>query len=68
MRPIGAPLTAPEKESSMPLGTILLIILIVVLVGAWPAWPHSKSWGYYPSSGLAIVVIILLILVLTRRI
>ena len=52
----------------MPLGTILLIILIVVLVGAWPAWPHSKSWGYYPSSGLAIVVIILLILVLTRRI
>lgn len=50
------------------LGTILLIVLIMMLIGAIPAWPHSKSWGYYPSGGLGLVVIILLILVLTHRI
>ena len=49
------------------LGTILLIVLIMMLIGAIPAWPHSKSWGYYPSGGLGLVVIILLILVLTGR-
>lgn len=48
----------------MTLGTILLIILILMLVGALPAWPHSRSWGYYPSGGLGAVVLILLILVL----
>jgi hypothetical protein len=52
----------------MNIGTILLILLILVLVGALPTWPHSKSWGYYPSGGLGAVVIILLILVLMGRI
>ena len=52
----------------MSLGTILLVILILFLVGALPTWPHSKNWGYYPSSGLGLVVLILLILVLTGRI
>jgi len=52
----------------MNLGTILLIVLILVLVGALPTWPHSKSWGYYPSGGLGLVVVILLILVLAGRI
>lgn len=52
----------------MTIGTLLLIILILALVGAFPAWPHSKSWGYYPSSGLGLVVLILLILVLLGRI
>jgi len=52
----------------MTIGTILLIILILILVGAFPAWPHSKSWGYYPSGGLGLVVLILLILVLLGRI
>ena len=51
----------------MTLGTILLIVLILFLVGALPTWPHSKNWGYYPSGGLGIVVLILLILVLTGR-
>ncbi len=51
----------------MTLGTILLVILILMLVGALPAWPHSKGWGYYPSGGLGLVVLILLILVLTGR-
>jgi len=51
----------------MTLGTILLIVLILILVGALPAWPHSKGWGYYPSGGLGLVVVILLILVLLGR-
>lgn len=46
------------------LGTILLIILILLLLGAIPAWPHSRSWGYAPSGGLGLIVVILLILVL----
>lgn len=49
------------------LGTILLIILIFMLIGAVPAWPHSSGWGYGPSGGLGLVVIILLILMLTGR-
>jgi hypothetical protein len=49
------------------MGTILLIVLILMLLGAIPAWPHSRSWGYAPSGGLGLVVIILLILVLTGR-
>ena len=52
----------------MSVGTILLIILILMLVGALPTWPHSRSWGYYPSGGLGLVVLILLILVLLGRI
>ncbi len=52
----------------MSIGTILLIILILMLVGALPTWPHSRNWGYYPSGGLTLVVVVLLILVLTGRI
>ena len=52
----------------MSIGTILLILLVLMLVGAIPAWPHSKSWGYAPSGGLGLVVVILLILVLLGRI
>jgi hypothetical protein len=50
------------------LGTILLIILIVILIGAIPAWPYSRGWGYGPSGILGIIVIVLLILVLMGRI
>jgi Protein of unknown function (DUF3309) len=50
------------------LGTILLIILILLLLGAVPAWPHSRSWGYGPSGGLGLIVVIVLILVLLGRI
>ena len=49
------------------MGTILLVILILMLLGAVPAWPHSRSWGYAPSGGLGLIVVILLILVLTGR-
>jgi hypothetical protein len=52
----------------MSIGTILLVILILMLVGALPAWPHSREWGYYPSGGLGLIVLILLILVLLKRI
>jgi hypothetical protein len=52
----------------MSIGTILLIILILMLVGAFPTWPHSKNWGYGPTGGLGLVVVILLILVLMGRI
>jgi len=52
----------------MALGPISLILLVLLLIGAFPAWPHSKSWGYGPSGGIGLVVVILLILVLTGRI
>jgi hypothetical protein len=51
----------------MSLGTILLIILVLLLLGALPAWPHSRGWGYYPSGGLGLVVIVLLVLVISGR-
>ena len=50
------------------LGTVLLVILILMILGAVPAWPHSRNWGYYPSGGLGLVLLILLILVLVGRV
>jgi len=52
----------------MSLGTILLVILILALLGIIPVWPHSRSWGYAPSGGVGVVVIILVILFLLGRI
>jgi hypothetical protein len=49
------------------LGTILLIVLALMLIGAIPAWPHSRSWGYGPSGGLGLILIIVLVLLLTGR-
>ena len=49
------------------MGTILLVILVLLLLGALPTWPYSHDWGYYPSGGLGLLVLILLVLVLTRR-
>jgi hypothetical protein len=49
------------------LGTILIIVLLLLLFGAWPSWPHSRSWGYYPSGGLGLVLIVVLVLVLVGR-
>lgn len=51
----------------MSLGTIVLIVLVLLLIGVIPTWPHSKSWGYGPSGGLALVVVVLAVLVLTGR-
>jgi Protein of unknown function (DUF3309) len=50
----------------MPISTILLIILILLLLGAVPAWPHSRAWGYGPSGGLGLLLLIVLILALLR--
>jgi hypothetical protein len=47
--------------------TILIIILVLVLIGALPAWPHIRSWGYYPSGGLGLILLILLILLLMGK-
>jgi hypothetical protein len=52
----------------MTLGTILLIIVVLLLVGAIPSWPHSRSWGYGPSGGLGLVLVVLLILWLLGKI
>jgi hypothetical protein len=49
------------------MGTILLIILILLLVGALPAWPYSSGWGYWPSGGLGLIVLIVIILALAGR-
>ncbi len=48
--------------------TILIVILVLMLIGAIPAWPHSKQWGYYPSGGLGLLVAVLVILLLMGRI
>jgi hypothetical protein len=50
--------TKHAEKYIMPLGTILLIVLILLLVGALPSWPHSSGWGYGPSGGLGLVVVI----------
>ena len=50
------------------LGTILLVVLILLLLGAVPAWPYSRSWGYYPSGGIGLILLIVLILALTGRV
>jgi hypothetical protein len=51
----------------MSISTILLIVLVLLLVGALPAWPYSSGWGYYPSGGMGLVLIVLLVLVVTGR-
>lgn len=48
--------------------TILLVVLILLLLGALPAWPHSRSWGYAPSGGVGLIVVILIVLLLMGRI
>jgi hypothetical protein len=49
------------------MGVILLVILIVLLIGALPTWPYSSGWGYYPSGGLGLILVILLVLLLAGR-
>jgi hypothetical protein len=49
------------------MSTILLIVLVLLLLGALPTWPHSSSWGYYPSGGLGLILIIVVVLIATGR-
>ena len=50
------------------MGTILIVLLVLLLIGAFPAWPHSRSWGYYPSGGIGLLLLILIILMLLGHI
>jgi len=50
------------------LGTIILVLLILMLIGAFPAWPHSRNWGYYPSGGVGLLLVVLVVLLLLGRI
>ena len=50
------------------MSTLLIIILVLLLIGTLPRWPHSRSWGYFPSGGLGLVLLILVILLLMGRI
>jgi hypothetical protein len=50
------------------MGTILIVVLLLVLLGAWPSWPYSRSWGYYPSGTLGLVLVVVLVLALMGRI
>jgi hypothetical protein len=51
----------------MSISTILLIVLVLLLIGALPTWPYSSGWGYYPSGGLGLVLIVLLVVALSGR-
>jgi len=46
------------------MGTLLIVILLLLILGAFPTWPHSRNWGYYPSGGLGLVLVILIVLLL----
>jgi hypothetical protein len=51
----------------MSVATIVLIVLVLILIGAIPAWPHSKNWGYAPSGGIGLVLLIVLVLLVVGR-
>jgi hypothetical protein len=59
---------ANNHNKVMSIGTILLIVLVLLLIGAFPTWPHSRSWGYFPSGLLGIVLVILIILLVLGKI
>ena len=50
------------------LGTILIVVLLLLLLGAWPSWPYSSGWGYYPSGTLGLVLVVVLVLALMGRV
>jgi hypothetical protein len=52
----------------MSLGTILIIVLLLMLVGVLPTWPHSSSWGYFPSGGLGLALVVVVVLLVLGRI
>jgi hypothetical protein len=50
------------------LGLLLIVVLVLVLIGAVPTWPHSKTWGYYPTGGLGVILAVVVVLLLMGRI
>ena len=65
-----APGVFPIRKFRKGIGmeTILIIVLLLLLLGAWPAWPYSRGWGYYPSGTLGLVLVVVLVLALVGRI
>jgi hypothetical protein len=59
---------APFIQEREMLGTILLVILILILLGALPTWPYSSGWGYYPSGGAGLILVIVIVLLVMGRI
>jgi hypothetical protein len=55
-------------EGDKMLRTILLVLLVLLLLGALPAWPYSTAWGYYPSGGLGLILLVVLVLVIAKKI
>jgi Protein of unknown function (DUF3309) len=60
--------TLPPEQENTSLYTILIVVLILLLLGALPTWPYSGGWGYYPSGGLGLVLLIVVVLLLVGRI
>jgi hypothetical protein len=56
-----------EQGDKAMLSTVLIVVLLLALIGALPAWPYSSGWGYYPSGGLGIIVLVVLVLLLSGR-
>jgi hypothetical protein len=66
-QPLTLPMQEIQRRMKMSLGTILIIVVLLMLVGVIPAWPHSTSWGYGPSSIVGIILIVLVVLLLMGR-
>jgi hypothetical protein len=66
-RPPAALATGFPERSNAEMFFVLTVVLIIALVGSIPRWPHSKGWGYYPSVGLGLVLLVLLILAIMHR-
>jgi Protein of unknown function (DUF3309) len=58
----------PARRNEMTLGTILLILLVLLLIGVIPSWPYSRSWGYGPSGGFGLILLVVILLVFVGRI
>ena len=54
-------------EEVIMLATVLVVVVLLLLIGALPAWPYSRSWGYYPTGGLGLVLVVLIVLLLLGR-
>jgi hypothetical protein len=57
-----------RRSTAMSVGTILLILLVLALIGAFPSWPYSTGWGYYPTGGIGLILLIVIILLVLGRI
>lgn len=63
-----APCTLLQELEVSMLGLLLVVLLILFLIGALPAWPHSRNWGYFPSGGLGLVLVVVVVLILMGQI